>query len=82
MKKLILAITTVLMLVSAPAMAQVFLDDDDQFGNRANVSQDEFGVMVPSQNAEIDQYIPLGDGIVLLSVLGGAYLIGKKRNID
>ena len=82
MKKLILAITTVLMLVSAPAMAQVFLDDDDQFGNRANVSQDEFGVMVPSQNAEIDQYIPLGDGIVLLSVLGGAYLIGKKRKND
>ena len=82
MKKLILAITTVLMLVSAPAMAQVFLDDDDQFGNRANVSQDEFGVMVPSQNAEIDQYIPLGDGFVLLSVLGGAYLIGKKRKND
>jgi hypothetical protein len=31
------------------------------------------------QNITIDGIAPLGSGILLLSVLGGAYLIGKKR---
>lgn len=79
MKKLIIAITTVLMLASAPAMAQVFLDDDDQFDNRTRLNEGDLGVMVPSQNVEIDQYVPVGEGILLLAGLAGAYLVGKRR---
>lgn len=28
---------------------------------------------------EIDDFAPLGEGIMLLSCLGGAYLLGKRR---
>ena len=79
MKKLILAITTVLTLASAPAMAQVFLDDDDNFDNRTVLSEGDFGAMVPSQNVEIDQYVPVGEGFLLLAGLAGAYLVGKRK---
>lgn len=79
MKKLILAITTILTLASAPAMAQVFLNDDDSYDNRTRLSEGELGVMVPSENVEIDQYLPVGEGILLLAGLAGAYLVGKRR---
>ena len=78
MKKLIIAITAVLTLATAPAMAQVFLDDDASNGNRA-ANADGFGVMVPEQNVTYDQYVPVGEGMLLLAGLAGAYLIGKRR---
>ncbi len=80
MKKLILAITTILTLASAPAMAQVFLDDED-LNNRAT-NPDGFGVMVPEQNVTYDQYVPVGEGILLLAGLAGAYLVGKRKKED
>lgn len=78
MKKRIIAITTVLMLAAAPAMSQVFLDDEavnsDRLGtNGANLPY------VPEQNVTHDQYTPVGEGILLLAGLAGAYLIGKRR---
>ncbi len=80
MKKLILAITTILTLASAPAMAQIFLDDED-LNNRAT-NPDGFGVMVPEQNVTYDQYVPVGEGILLLAGLAGAYLVGKRKKED
>ena len=84
MKKLIIAITTVLMLASAPAMAQVFLDDED-FNNRANGSSDVPGAIIPEQDVTYDQfqpYVPVGEGILLLAGLAGAYLVGKRKKED
>ena len=78
MKKRIIAITTVLMLAAAPAMAQVFLDDEAGNSNRA-ANADGFGVMVPEQNVTYDQYVPVGEGMLLLAGLAGAYLVGKRR---
>lgn len=80
MKKLILAITTILTLASAPATAQIFLDDED-LNNRAT-NPDVFGVMVPEQNVTYDQYVPVGEGILLLAGLAGAYLVGKRKKED
>ena len=80
MKKLIIAITTVLMLASAPAMAQVFLDDED-FNNRAGSSEVP-GAIIPEQDVTYDQfqpYVPVGEGLLLLAGLAGAYLVGKRR---
>ena len=77
MKKLIMTIAIATML-AAPAMAQVFLDDEavnsDRLGsNGANLPY------VPEQNVTHDQYTPVGGGVLLLAGLAGAYLIGKRR---
>ena len=79
MKKLIIAITAVLTLATAPAMAQVFLDDEGVTNNRTQVDANEIGVMVPSQDVNYDQFTPVGGGVLLLAGLAGAYLIGKRR---
>ena len=84
MKKLVatIAIAATLMMVSIPSMAQVFIMEEDELNNTRNtVTQEEFGVMVPGQDLEEDQWkhAPLGEGIVMLAGLAGAYLIGKRR---
>ncbi len=76
MKKLIMTIA-IATLMAVPATAQVFLDDED-LNNRAT-NPDGFGVMVPEQNVTYDQYVPVGEGILLLAGLAGAYLVGKRR---
>ena len=80
MKKLIITIAIATML-SVPAMAQVFMDDEDLNQNRGEVTPNEFGVMVPRTGVTYDQYkyTPVGEGILLLAGLAGAYLIGKRR---
>ena len=80
MKKLIMTIAIATML-SVPAMAQVFMDDEDLNQNRGEMTDKEFGVMVPRTGVTYDQwkYAPVGEGILLLAGLAGAYLIGKRR---
>ena len=81
MKKLIIAITTILTLASAPAMAQVFLDDDD-LNTRGTLSEGDLGAIIPEQDVNYDQfqpYSPVGEGFLLLAGLAGAYLVGKRR---
>ena len=51
-------------------------------GEAMEVNRDEIFPMLPDHNLPDNQDAgdtPVGSGIVLLSVLGGAYLIGKKR---
>ena len=76
MKKLIMTIAIATMM-AAPAMAQIFLDDED-LNNRADGAS-SLGVMVPEQNVTYDQYVPVGEGILLLAGLAGAYLVGKRK---
>ena len=38
--------------------------------------------MVPEQNVTYDQYVPVGEGILLLAGLAGAYLVGKRKKED
>ena len=78
MKKLI-AITAAMMMATAPAMAQVFLDDMDNSSNRGEMTQNVFGVMVLSQDVNYDQFTPIGSGALLLAGLAGVYLIGKRK---
>lgn len=78
MKKLI-AIIAALMLATAPAMAQVFIMDEDEYNNGRVSDPAAFGVMVPEQDVTYDQYLPLGEGIVVLAGLAGAYLLGKRK---
>lgn len=78
MKKRIITIAILMLMAVAPAMSQVFILDDNESGNKRN-SQDGFGVMVPEQNVTYDQYVPAGEGIMLLAGLAGAYLLGKRK---
>ena len=81
MKKLIMTIAIATML-AVPAMAQVFLDDETSTNNRNMVDASEIGVMVPSQNVDYDQFTPVGEGLLVLAGLAGAYLIGKRKKED
>ena len=78
MKKRILTIVAVLMMAITPSMAQIFLDDDDYNNARCEYTG-ELGVIVPMQNDLHDQYVPVGEGLVLLTGLGVAYLLGKRK---
>ena len=79
MKKRIIAIATVLMMATAPAMAQIFMTDED-LNNRAGADDPSMYINLPgSFNSGMDWYAPVGEGIVVLAGLAGAYLFGKRR---
>ena len=78
MKKLIMTIA-IATILAAPAMAQVFIDDEDMNGNRANGSSQMIINNPAVYDSGSDWYAPVGEGIVLLAGLAGAYLIGKRR---
>ena len=79
MKKRILTIVTALTIAITPAMAQVFIDDNEWNGNRVQREEGDLGVMVLSQDSIYDQYVPVGEGLFLLGGLGVAYLLGKRK---
>ena len=81
MKKKMLTLMTVLMMAAGSAFAQVIITDEDVNHNRATRDAEEFGVMVPMQNFDGDQWkqAPLGNGILLLAGLGAAYLVKKRK---
>ena len=81
MKKRILTIVAVLTMAITPSMAQIFLDDDDV--NKARCEYDgKLGVIVPMQNDNHDQYVPVGEGLMLLTGLGFVYLLGKRKKSE
>ncbi len=81
MKKRIIAIAAALMMATAPAMAQVFImEDDDYNGKRQNTPSGQLSVDLPGiYNSGEDWYTPVGEGIFVLAGLAGAYLVGKRR---
>ena len=79
MKKRIIAIATVLMMAAAPAMAQIFIDDDD-LNNRAGTDDPSMYIDNPWFYSDgNDWFVPVGEGIIMLAGLAGAYLIGKRK---
>ena len=81
MKKLILVATAaLLMAASLPAKAQIFIADEEEFANSSRNVRDESQLpFIPELGVTNDQYAPVGSGIALFGLLGGAYLIAKKR---
>lgn len=83
MKKRIITIAALMLMAVVPAMSQVFiLEEEDWNSNkRGQMNENDFGVMVPQQNVEFDQWkqAPVGEGILLLAGLAGAYLLGKRK---
>ena len=81
MKKKLIAIVAVLFMTVGTAFSQVIITDEDFNHNRAEGSSNDFGVMVPMQNVNMDQWkqAPLGSGLLLFAGLGAAYLLKKKK---
>ena len=68
------------MAASLPAKAQVFIADEEEFMNSSRNARDESQLpFIPELGVTNDQYAPVGSGVALLGLLGGAYLIAKKR---
>ena len=81
MKKRILTIVAVLTMAITPSMAQIFLSDEECNNARCEYNGD-LGVIVPMQNDLHDQYVPVGEGLMLLTGLGFVYLLGKRKKSE
>ena len=64
--------------VSLTVKAQVFMLDGDE--NYRDPEDPAVFVNLPEDyGLGVDWYTPVGDGVLLLSALGGAYILRKKR---
>ena len=81
MKKLVLTIAIVLGLglttFADPNGGGLF-----QRGNMPEQTRDGGMPALPDHNQTGNQNAPLGTGIAVLTALGAAYLVGKRRNED
>ena len=50
---------------------------DDEFEGTMRQNTEDFGLIVPIEGLDSDQYLPIGDGLLVLAALGGAYLLKK-----
>ena len=77
----ILLIFTLFLTLAAPMHAQVFIMEEDENDRVDNV----FGngqwnnIIVHGSPDDQTNWVPLGEGILLLSALGGAYLLRKRK---
>ena len=67
-----------LLLSAEPLRAQVFIQDDE-FEGSMRVGTNEFDLVVPMDGSDVDQYVPLGEGVLAMAMLGGAYLMTKRK---
>ena len=83
MKKIIKIAIIIAVLMTGTATsthAQVFIMEHEE--NLREDTEEVLAWPVNPQNgygSAADDFVPLGDGILLLATLGGAYLLGKKR---
>lgn len=80
MKRRIFILILGLLFVGA-VQAQVFIAEDET--NDSRILSQEYGV-IPYHGVAHDQenFVPFGEGVVLLAALGGAYLLRKKVRIN
>lgn len=77
MKKTVVLLTVFFMAVG-PLKAQVFIADDE-FEGTMRLHESDFVLVVPQQATDADQFTPIGSGVLLLTGLGGAYLLTKRK---
>ena len=67
------------MVMSLTMKAQVFMLDGDE-NYREPENPQVFAGLPENYGLGVDWYTPVGDGVLLLATLGGAYLLKRKRN--
>ena len=77
-------IIAVALLLSVAAHAQIYLSTDEDHENSDRVLHNSTTPFVPYQGGDFDQtpYTPLGGGWLLLTGLGAAYLMHKRKKDD
>ena len=80
-KKSIIIITTLLLMLSGMAKAQIFIMSDEEYSNERVGSVGGGLPIVPIQDVTTDQYAPLG-GVWLLCGFGAAFALLKKKKED
>ena len=76
--KIVVLVTILLMMVGS-SNAQVFIADDE-FEGTLRKDDPDYVLFVPYQGSDDDQsYTPVGSGVLLLTGLGGAYLLTKRK---
>ena len=80
MKKTI-AILTLCLLMATAAQAQIYVTENEANQRDPIVADPNVWPTNPQVHDQgNDDYAPVGDGLLLLVALGGAYLIRKKKN--
>lgn len=76
-KRIHILLAALLMAMAIPMQAQILTMDDEE-NNRAGENLGR----IPDQWQTHDQameFAPIGEGLLVLAALGGAYLIGRRR---
>ena len=90
MKKRIISVMAILALMfgpicipQAPAQILIIDEEEEEDSERTNTEASELELpMVPELGITIDQYAPVGSGTIVIGLLAGAYLVGKKRKSE
>lgn len=69
-------------LATGPMTAQVFMMDEESHMNRPD--QEEINgfygnILYHGSSDDQSNWVPIGEGLLALTLLGGAYLIAKKK---
>lgn len=78
--KIVMIAAALVMGAATDSPAQVFIMENES--NLREDTEDVLGWPVNPQNGygtSNDEYTPVGDGLLLLAALGGAYLMKKKK---
>lgn len=80
-QKISILLMLFMLMLPLASRAQLYLMDEDEEINslRATTTDIWFNGGVPTQGSDIDEYLPLADGVLLLTGLGGIYCLLKKR---
>lgn len=80
MHKTLRALTLLLfMIMSLTMKAQVFVMEGDE-NYREPEDPAIFAGLPADYGSGVDWYVPVGEGLLLLTAFGGAYLMGKRKN--
>ncbi|MBR4561310.1 MAG: hypothetical protein IKO23_05280 [Bacteroidales bacterium] len=80
-KRIQIFITTLILLLAGAAQAQVFTMTEEE-NDRAAGDMDAVLGRIPYHGVDYDQandFAPVGEGMLLLTALGGCYLLGKRK---
>jgi hypothetical protein len=80
-KSIVIIIIAMLIGCFKPLSAQIIYTEEDAGINPRAQAEGNIGVMVPMQDVYMDQWkiSPIGNGLLLLAGMGGAYLLARKR---
>lgn len=79
-KNIVVFVVMCCLMMPAVAKAQIYIaTEDEELNSDREGTQVWFQGGVPYQAGDADEFVPLGEGLLLLTGLGGTYLIAKHR---